>query len=550
MTIRTGTYTGNGGRQDISLGFRPELVFAIPTNGVEVGFKTDDLWCRRSNGFAAIDSFLNGAKLTSRGFVVGSSARFNTKDVVYHYIALARSSAFKLAFAGIQGNGQNGRAVKLDDPAVTPVAVLGKRDSTRDGVLKIGNSDPALMGGTAVTVAGAISSFVQGGFTVSNSVYVNEYDAASELGEGIDFAAFEAGENVAIANWAGTGALQTVPLPFQPKVAIVVKLSGATLSSRIKTDTMGASEAKSFGSTAIADHGMTFVPAGIQLSSGSTINANGVNYAVLAFKDHSETALAKPSIGRRGAQAILLPGRTSDAFINCGVDAGMEIDGAISLEWLGSIEPNGRATPVPLLWRGSATTVTANSCSFALFANGYIGAGKTWAGPSLAVACTDRIDLATASADIRYQWRTGLLLDFGKLTHLVATHDGLGGWSFYWNGKLVRQRRINLATEIGLPNINGDAGHRTMIGAMRNAGATVNARQRQTFVSARVSNVELTAAEVAARFARAALGSSETDVVRGLVEGWEASSAFGATLPALVNSANNGAMTNCELVAA
>lgn len=548
MTIKTDTFIGNGTRQDIAVGFKPELVIVIPETAEHCGVKIEDFWCGRSNVLSATDSFISGAKLTDKGFSLGSGARMNGSGVTYHYLAVARSSAFKMAFAGIQGNGQTGRVVKLDDSTLTPAAVIAKRDSPRDGVLQVGSNITALLGATAATASGALTGLAQGQFTASNSVYVNEYNPGAELGEGIDFVAFESGANFVAQPYAGTGATKSVNLGFQPKAVLITKISGTAQSGRIKTDTMGGDNAKALSNgQALASHGITFTASGFDLTAASILNSNTDTFLVVAFRDHSEAAIAAPAVKKSGKKAILLPGRTSGSHVDCGTSDSLIIDGAITLEWMGSIEPVGRATPVPFLWRGSATTNTAGTCSLALYANGFVGSPGNWSGPLLAIGCGDRLDLSTLSTGIRSSWRTGLLLEFGKLAHLMATHDGTGGWDFYKNGRLIRQRKLDLVTDGGMPNIDGVSGHRMMIGGMYNGGA-VNNLQRQRFCLGRLYNRALTASEIATRFARAGLGSSESDVTSGLVEEWDAANAIGSTLAATVSSANNGAIVGGSII--
>lgn len=550
MSIATGTYVGNGLHQEVSIGFRPEFVIVCPSTAEHCGFKIDDLWCGRSNVLSATDSYISGAKLISDGFAVGSNGRWNANNVTYHYLALARSADFRMAFAGIQGNGQSGRVISLDDSTVTPSTVIAKRDSPRDGVLQVNANTTALLGGTALTVPGAITALTEGQFTVSGSVYVNEYVPNNELGEGIDFTAFESGTNFATAAYTGTGALQTVALPFRPKAIIVAKLSGTTINGRIKTDTMGADQAKAFGNgQALVSFGTTFVADGVEFSAASDLNVSGADYVLVAFGPHEETPIHAPAVKRSGRRIIELPGRTSGSHIDCGVDDSLVVSGALTLEWIGSVEPLGRSNPVSMLWRGNATTNTALSCSFALYANGFVGSPGNWSGPLLAIGCSDRLDLSTASIQIRSSWRTGLILPFGELTMLHETHDGLGGVNFFKNGRLIRQRQLDLVADgSGLPNITGQSGHRMMIGGMRNAGLTVNNLQRQKFGSARIYNRALSVAEVADRFARAGLGSAVADITDGLIEEWDAVNANGVNLPATVNAANNGTITNGTLI--
>lgn len=552
MSIQTGTYTGNGTRQDVALGFRPEMVFTIPALAEHVGVKIDDFWCGRSNVLSATDSFIDGAKLTDDGFSLGQSVRMNANGTTYHYLALSRSAALKMAFAGLQGNAASGRVVKLDDATVTPAAVIGKRDSTRDGVLQVLTSTSALLGATALTESGAITSLATGQFTVSGSNYVNEYNPAAELGEGIDFVAFEAGANFAAVAYTGTGATQTVALGFQPKAVIVAKLSGSMQAGRIKTDTMGTDETKPLSNAAGAtSDGVSFVATGIELTAGSSINTNTATYVVIGWRDHTETAIAAPAVVTTGKKAVLLPGAGAAAHIDCGTDASLVIDGALTLEWMGGMEPLRRNSPVPMLWRGNAVTNTSLSCSFAMYAGIWSGNSYTnqlrWSGPQIAIGCADRLDLAVLATEIRSSWRTGILPPFGEMTHFVATHDGSGGWTFYRNGLLVRQRALDL-TSIPLPNIDGQSGHRMMIGGMYTGAAATNNTQRQRFMLGRVYDAELTPAEVATRFEIAGLGSGGTDPDTNLVEEWDAANASGSSVPATVSSANNGTITGGSVI--
>lgn len=544
MSIATGTYTGNGTHQNVSLAFEPEFLMVAPATAEFVGFKTPHMWCGRSNVLGADDSYISGAKLTGAGFTVGPAGQMNASGVTYHYLALARSAGLGMAFAGLQGNGASGRVVKLDDASITPAAVIGKRDSTRDGVLQIGANTTARLGGSANTEASAITSLSAGQFTVSSSVYVNEYNPGLELGEGMDFAAFATGSNVAATSYTGTGATNDVALGFQPKALIIAKLTGGVIAGRIKTDTMASDTAKVFSNgTALTSLGITITATGIQLSAGATANTSGETYIILAFKDHTEAATAAPAILRTGRQAILLPGRGTTSWIDCGTDNNLVKDGTITLEWMGGIEPIGRTTPTSMMWRGSGTGNTAGTCSFALYANGFVGSPGDWSGPVVSIGCSDRIDLSTSSTQIRTSWRTGLIAPFGDMVHWMVTHDGSGVWSLYKNGRLIRQRTLELVADASLPNIDGVIGHHMVLGAMYNSGAAVNC-QRQRFMLARVYNRELTAAEVATRFSIAGLQSAATDVTSGLMEEWDAENASGTSLPATVNSANNGTITN------
>lgn len=262
---------------------------------------------------------------------------------------------------------------------------------------------------------------------------------------------------------------------------------------------------------------MTFTATGLAITAGSAHNVLGNEYIVLAFKAHSEAAIAAPVVHRRGKKAVLLPARGVSSWINCGTDNSLVIDGAITLEWLGAIEPTARGTPAAMMWRGNAITNTAGSCSFALYAQGYLGGPGDWSGPMLTIGASDRLSLSSYSTEIRQGWRSGLIPEYGIFTHWMAAHDGTGGWRLFKNGRLVRQRKTDLTSDGGYPNIDGIVGHRMIFGAMHDGTIPIHF-QRQRMLLGRVYNRALTISEVASRFARAGLGSAETDVTSGLVE--------------------------------
>lgn len=548
MTIAVGTYTGNGGYQRVTLGFRPEFVFVKGAPGGFAAIKLDGLWCGRANVLGATDSFPDGIAFADTGFAVGTAARVNTNGETYHYLAVAKSTDFALAHAGWQGNGAAGRVITLDH-AITPAAVIVKRDSTRDAAILVTGSTCARMGGSTNAEAGAISGLSAGQFTVSGSVYTNEYDPALELGEGIDAIAFEAGDNIATTTYVGDGTTgRTVTLPFTPAAVIVQKVDGTARAGRVKLSTMSGSTTALVTDSALVSNEITIITNGIEFGASAGANDSGANYCVIAFRAHETRPPAAPFVKRSGRKAVSLTARGTTSWVDCGTDASLVLSGALTLEWMGAIEPVGRFNAASMMFRGSGHADAANECSFAFYANSWQGSPGNWSGPSLAVGCSDRLSLALTSTEIRSSWRTGLILPYGRFVHLVATHAGSGVWNVYRDGLIIRQRTIDL-TAASLPNISGQAGHRMVLGAMRSSGAPSN-MQRQSIMLARIYNRALSAAEVAARFARAGRQSTaEADVTSGLVEEWDAANASGSSMPATVAAANNGTITGGSVLA-
>ena len=71
---------------------------------------------------------------------------------------------------------------------------------------------------------------------------------------------------------------------------------------------------------------------------------------------------------------------------------------------------------------------------------------------------------------------------------------------------------------------------------------------RMYLALARVYSAALTLTQVNARYQRAAKGVNTADVTAGLLEEWDAQNATGTTLPAGINSANNGTIVGGSIV--
>jgi hypothetical protein len=86
----SGTYTGTGAVQTITLGFKPKLVLAFNvTDGDTLVGTTDTL--ADGTGFsivAATAALTNGFTLSDSGFSLGTSAVANESAKVYHYLAI------------------------------------------------------------------------------------------------------------------------------------------------------------------------------------------------------------------------------------------------------------------------------------------------------------------------------------------------------------------------------------------------------------------------------------------------------------------------------
>ncbi len=98
--VKTGTFTGSGAAQTVTLGYKPEVVLAFnQTDG-------DTVWCF-INGMTADTAFAitgsvaavssEGITLVPTGFTLGTSAVTNESGKVYLYVAIGNAN---LDYAG------------------------------------------------------------------------------------------------------------------------------------------------------------------------------------------------------------------------------------------------------------------------------------------------------------------------------------------------------------------------------------------------------------------------------------------------------------------
>ncbi len=87
----SGTYTGTGAAQTITLGFEPRAVITInETDGDSVHLHFDGMADATgvSIGTAAASVASEGITLTSRGFSLGTDASVNESAKVFRYLAI------------------------------------------------------------------------------------------------------------------------------------------------------------------------------------------------------------------------------------------------------------------------------------------------------------------------------------------------------------------------------------------------------------------------------------------------------------------------------
>lgn len=114
--IETGSYTGNGGTQSITIGWQPAYVEIVSTRttgsagtravGVKLADHPGDDWLENAGAAGFITA--NGVTLTSTGFSVGSDSSINQNNITFHWKAIRASPAVQTGV--YDGNGLNDRS--------------------------------------------------------------------------------------------------------------------------------------------------------------------------------------------------------------------------------------------------------------------------------------------------------------------------------------------------------------------------------------------------------------------------------------------------------
>ncbi|EWS53279.1 hypothetical protein X551_03936 [Methylibium sp. T29] len=378
-----------------------------------------------------------------------------------------------------------------------------------------------------------------GSATLSSQTYANQYDSANGLGEGIDGLFFLTdGANVTNVSWTGNGSGGRTIAVTDAKFAIIYR-SDATNGNQARICTLDATYP--VGATAAVAGDPVLSSSAITL--GTTFgNLNTITYRALVFGGSGGTPYSAPAVITSGKKAIYLPGRDVASVIDCGTsDDTLNISGAMTVEWFGIPYYSATASDTPymqLIGRGAGPAATNNAYSWGTFLKHEDDFTLRWPGPQYMVLPLPRIDSDPPLANAA--WRTGVLGKYAKAQHVISTFDGTSIWRLYVNGKLVKQRNIAIS-------MTSQSGHRTGIGAWRNSGAWADPG-RMAFISARVYSAALSLSDCVTRFEIAALGSAATDITSNLAELWDSASATGVTLPAQVNSANNGTISNGQIV--
>lgn len=571
MKIKTGSFTGNGVNRKVYCGFKPDFVIAR-TNSAQGTFIYQPLaWAGRTDRIGALDSAQDGITPIDDGFMIGNirvtsagAAIGNILNETTYWLAVQDDESNNIDFASWMGTLTDNRVITF--PKIQKIhSVLVKRDSTRSGVFAAvpdlsTDAVTATKGdgtGTGTYIkkltdsSGNYPTYNPANITIDNSNESNELNGPAGLGEGICGIAFKDCEGMQSFKYTGNGAADRVyPLYGTPIAVLIFSDGTGTTSARFKTDGMATDLAAPSTAAAIVSGQVSFSTNSLVFPAASPLNTNLAVYQGIAFfaQDTPKRIDKELGIIVKNKQAVYLPGQGTLSYVDCGIsDATLKIDGAISIEWMGTVQHNGNQDFNLICRQDTAATAATTNGSWSWGLGGYPFQQSTyeWKGPQFIADVTGFWDLGNTLVDIRTMpWRTGILSPFSKPFHVVLTHNGTGTWKLYLNGYLVKQRTIDTtAINAAYKNIQSGAGHKTLLGARKSTSAstTIVNPQRMLFNLARVYAAELTAANVYARYTRAAFNATTySDVTTSLAAEWDANNAGGALLPDTVNSANNG----------
>lgn len=238
--VDTGSYTGNGTSQSISIGWQPVEVILVserttgPTGGRAMAFKDssmpDDDYLRCANTTAMETA--NGLTLTADGFSVGSDQLVNNSGTVFHWIAFRQSSWAEVVTYTGDGVGA-GQAVTTGRQ---PIRVrVAQTTGTARLVQKLSQT------GTVAQIYTTTAANLDPGITMQSTGFLAQQDA-NTTGESYSAAVMYptsgSTQHMEEGSYVGDGGTQAITLGKQPKAVLIYNSSNPRIF--LKTSTMAA----------------------------------------------------------------------------------------------------------------------------------------------------------------------------------------------------------------------------------------------------------------------------------------------------------------------
>lgn len=536
--VAVGSYVGTGAAQDVTLGWRPDLVVVRGGSRAAV-YHTSLGWHDRSN-YLINDDSLYMVTFSATGFSVNASRLdVNQAGTTFHYLAIADNGSGLLQDTAWIGNLTDGRQIEVADNLIDLVFV--KRDSPRAAAIK----HRAMPDNVSMLSTGGAGTYIRriahGTIEIDASLPVNENDGPATVGEGMEGVAFCRSPFSRLVTWTGNGAAtRQIAAGITPSWGLIIRSDGSAPLPEIVTSTAAPGTSFPLSATAANTGRVSLAADGISLDS-ATFNASGVSYAALLLAEY-DPAVSEPAPAVSG-KYLQLSG--SSSAIRFGKNAALDVGGGpFSLEWFGRRMTSGAC--IPLWMRGNGTisgthASNAGEYSWGLFVYPPVDPySHGWQGDVFRIVHSNYLAATLTESDTnRYSWNTGIVAPLNEDMHLVLTHNGAGLWKLYLNGRCIKQRDMDMTTvQWGQRSNAGTGNHDALIGArMAATGETLYDSRQMRIYLARIYARALSSDDVRARYRRAVQGASVPDVQPA--EEWAFTDGSGATLTATINTANN-----------
>jgi len=288
-----GSYEGNGtdNRSITVEGFAPEFCFVKSSSTDVAVLRTDRSYGDETQYFTSTANTINNIQsFEANGFQVGTDTKVNAVGRKFYYALfkgasiIPPTSAFKMRTGWYMGNG-TGQVISV--PGFNPQYIMVKSDDANYGAFVTpytGDNNTAYYAYAGAGFAEGIKSYSQDGFTLGSSTTVNTN------GSYYRWVAFtgDSSANFVTGAYTGTGGdnRSINGLGFQPDF-VAIKANGGYLGV-FRTSSMTGDLTNYFSATANASNRIQALEAdGFQVGSTAEVNAAGVLYNYIAFKETS-----------------------------------------------------------------------------------------------------------------------------------------------------------------------------------------------------------------------------------------------------------------------
>ena len=541
IKTNAGTYVGTGTAFSVDCGFAPTHVFIRGDSTLPLIFKTAYPWVRQSDPVYAVQSIEYAIHLTDTGFDVLTHLDVNTAGVTFYWVAISDNGANALASVNWQGNALGGRV--MDAFANYPLSIKAafiKRDNATAGVWlmngKSTHSDDSYYADK--------NTYIQGNNIILSTLgTVNQWEGS--LGEGTEGTVFFDHPDIYATWYRGCAIARNIPLPWEAECLIITRPGGALFWSSAMPSGYTAGSKPDVGlSTGFLNSVLSGV---ISMPASTNVNNASTDYFLIAFRKNRDIGIAKAPLRLIKPKAFI---ELNAGYIDCGTNDSLKISGPLTLEWFGICHTAALPTEIPLMFRSSGTDGAPgnNHVSFGItmYRECLLNKVLNWEGYSPLFCRTDSFQVFSPSTNLSLDAaNTGIGTKTDELVHYVLSTDGYGKWRMYKNGRIAKLIDYDMSRS-GFANVTGFSGHRMLIGARLRS--TIDFASTMAFCRARIYSRELTASEAMQEFNNAMYG---TQGVSGFVEEWDAVNATPVnavtSLPATINSANNGTIVNGNL---